>query len=265
MDQNVHVAARAAVRPHVAFPGQTHSISVVDPCRNVDPALALDLAHAFPTARRAGMRDDLAGASALRTCAAHREKALLDMNLPSSSARSASDLPGAGLAAGALALVAPVDPGNPKFLRAAEDRFFEVQVQLVLQILATPPTSAPAPPRTEEVAEEVAEDVREVARVEASVAGQAGMPELVVGAALLGVAQDAVGLGRFLELVLGFLGARISVRVVLQGELAVSPLECRRIGLPADAQHLVIVPFLHLADLLGPIEWSLLLDGDLDH
>ena len=43
----------------------------------------------------------------------------------------------------------------------------------------------------------------------------AGVAEAVVGRALLGVGEDGVGLGRFLELLLGGLVARVAVGVVL--------------------------------------------------
>ena len=52
-----------------------------------------------------------------------------------------------------------------------------------------------------------------------------GMAVLVVGGALLRVAQDFVGLAQFLELLLGGFVARVLVRVILDRELAVGLLD----------------------------------------
>ena len=51
------------------------------------------------------------------------------------------------------------------------------------------------------------------------------MPEAVVRRALLRIAQDAIGLGGFLELLFGVLIAGIAVGVMRQGELAVGRLK----------------------------------------
>ena len=63
----------------------------------------------------------------------------------------------------------------------------------------------------------------------------------VVAPALVRVAEDAVGLGRLLEALLGLLVAGVAVGVVLEGELAVGGLDLLLRGVARDAEHLVVV------------------------
>src|SRR5207302_4743157 len=56
------------------------------------------------------------------------------------------------------------------------------------------------------------------------------------------VAQHLVGLGRLLELGLGLGVADVPVGVILHGQLAVGPLDLLVVGLPRDAEDLVIIP-----------------------
>ncbi len=71
------------------------------------------------------------------------------------------------------------------------------------------------------------------------------MPEAIVARALVGVGQDRVGLGRFLELLLGGLVAGIAIGVVLQRELAVGALDVLVARVARDAQDGVVVALAH--------------------
>ena len=103
-------------------------------------------------------------------------------------------------------------------------RLVERDLQVVAQVGAALRAAAPAP-AAEDVAEaedvaQAAEDVLEAGedgRVEAAGGGaaEAGVAEAVVHVPLVGVGEHRVGLGRFLELLLGRLVARVAVRVVL--------------------------------------------------
>src|SRR5260221_6154038 len=64
----------------------------------------------------------------------------------------------------------------------------------------------------------------------------------VVALALVAVPQHAVGLGRFLEALLGVLVPRVAIGVVLEGEPAVRRLDLGCRGPAGHAQHLVAVP-----------------------
>ena len=84
-----------------------------------------------------------------------------------------------------------------------------------------------------EIAEHLLEDVGEAGAetriaamaAHAAAALEGGVAEAVVGRALLLVLQDVIGFADVLELLLGFLVARVAVRVMLHGELAVGLLE----------------------------------------
>src|SRR6185503_7595282 len=100
----------------------------------------------------------------------------------------------------------------------------------------------PAPP-----AEHLLEDVEGVVdAARARVSGDrralhAGVAELVVARALLGVGEDLVRLGNLLEGGLGALVPGIAVGVVLQRELAVRLLDVVRGCVPRNPEHAVVV------------------------
>jgi hypothetical protein len=81
---------------------------------------------------------------------------------------------------------------------------------------------------------------------------EGGMAEAVVGGALLRVLQRVIGLGYFLELVLGVRVSRIAVRVELHGKLAVGALERRLVGPLGDAENFVKVAFGQSGCVLMP-------------
>ena len=112
-------------------------------------------------------------------------------------------------------------------------RFLERDFEVVSKVGAAlrsrpPPAAAPNTSPKPKMSPEPAEDVFEAgedARIEAGAAAEPGMAEAVVHAPLVGVGQDGVRLGRFLELVFGFLVAGIAVGVILQRQLAVRALD----------------------------------------
>ena len=132
----------------------------------------------------------------------------------------------------------------------AEQRFLERYFQIVAHVFAAlrarPPASARAKKvaETEEIAQDVAE-IGELAGIETSArrALQTGVAVAVIGRPLLRVAQDAVRLGGFLEAVLGARIVRVAVRVIFEGQLAVSALDILFPGLPAKTENLVIISF----------------------
>ena len=87
---------------------------------------------------------------------------------------------------------------------------------------------------------------RELGRIETLRAvADAGVAEAIVAGALVAVAEDGVGLGRFLELLLGLLVALVAIGVELQRQLAVRALDllvgCRA----GDLEDLVVVALAH--------------------
>ena len=71
------------------------------------------------------------------------------------------------------------------------------------------------------------------------------MPIGIVSRALLRIGKNAVGLGRFLELLFGRVVARVAVRMVLHGKLAVGSFQFLIPGATSDAEHLIIIAFCH--------------------
>src|SRR5439155_4251855 len=67
----------------------------------------------------------------------------------------------------------------------------------------------------------------------------------IVSGPLLRVAKDFVGLAQFFELFLGCFIARIFVRMIFYGELAVSLLDFLGFDAFLDAENLVVVSFGH--------------------
>ena len=112
----------------------------------------------------------------------------------------------------------------------------------------TAKASATAHVATEDVAKH-GEDVVHVKPLasETASATHAGMSELVVACTLVGVAENVVGLGGLLELLLGFLVARIAVGVVFDGHFLVGLLYLVFRGAFLYAKHLVVVSlFCHV-------------------
>ena len=69
------------------------------------------------------------------------------------------------------------------------------------------------------------------------------VPVAVIRGALVGVAEDVVGLAEFLEPFLGLRVARVLIRVILDRQAAVGFLQFLARGIPGDAEHFVIIAF----------------------
>ena len=129
----------------------------------------------------------------------------------------------------------------------------EAELQVVAEIVAALCAGAAAAAGAAEQiakAEEVAQDIAEVGKsvgVETggSRAGHAGVPVVVVGGALLRIAEHAVGLGRLLEPLLGLLVVRVAVRVKLERHLPVGALQLLLGDVAADSQNLVVIALGH--------------------
>ena len=114
------------------------------------------------------------------------------------------------------------------------------------------------------VAEHLVEDVAQAAAAAAEIEAargtaatilERGVAEAVVGRALLIVLQDVVGLVQILEPAFRCLVARIAVRVVFHGELAIRFFQCVRRGISSDLQGRIVILLRHLF-LIGGISAS---------
>src|SRR5262249_19235549 len=150
--------------------------------------------------------------------------------------------PGAFLAAGAAAVIADLFARNLDDLLGAADRFEQFDIDGHLQIAAGLGTATTI--AAEHAAEQLAEDVHDrvgIAEVR-QLPLEAGMAVAIVALAFFRVAEDLVSLGDFSEAHLGFLVARIAVRVMLHGEFAIGALDDVLVGPARNGEDFVIVP-----------------------
>ena len=120
----------------------------------------------------------------------------------------------------------------------AEHRLLQIQIELVAQICAAKHLRSAALAAGKDVAEHFAENVAEcLAGTEAAgaIALEAGMTELIVDGALMGIAQDFVGFLALLEAVLGFRVVGIAIRMEFHGEPAIRLLD---LGFGGGSGHL---------------------------
>ncbi len=218
-----------------------------DPCRDLH-RIAPGLPFATGSAAcRAGILDHSAVAATARARLGEREEPLA-LGRDSTAAALRADLRrGSGLRARAGAVAAGgLDLDGDLGLDPLQ-RVLEGEVDLNLEVGAALGARAllrRSPPAAEDPAEEVTEvgcvevaleiEATAAARVEALAPGRRA--ELVVGLALLRIREDVVGRLDLLEALFGRRVARILVRVVLAGELAVRLLDLVSRGSLGDAE-----------------------------
>jgi hypothetical protein len=254
VEDDIEIAGRATVDTGFALPGVADAGTVFDAGWNLDVDGALFGLAAFAAAALARMVNDgtttLAGAASARD----GKKTLLIANLATAAAAAAGLRGMAGGDAGAATLGTEFVALYRDFFFDAEDGLIEFELEVFTKIGAAlrPGATAAA---AEQVAhsEKAAEDVAEVGkiledgRVEADTATgatDAGVTVTIVSGALLGIGEDGIRLGHFLELFFRDGGvARIAVRMVLERELAVSALDFLVGSRTGDAQNLVVIAF----------------------
>ncbi len=256
--QHLHhqIAPRSSVKAGLTLFRNAHAHAAADARRNRNLNL---LAAGGITAAAAGgalILDDLSAAAAIRAglhVADGAEERLLRINHLSLAAalrahlRARSRL-GAGPAAGGAGVLQIQGQrlGRPEYrLHEADPHARADAGSLHRSARIASGSSA-----SEQVPENISEHVAEVCAVkiestaaEAAGSVKSGMPELVILPALLGIAQNGIGLRGLLELCRGLL-PRIDVRMVFLGQLPVGLLDflfCRAF---ADAQNLIIISLL---------------------
>ena len=219
--------------------------------------------------------DDLAAAAALFARAArlhHAEGGALRGAHAAGALAVRADLRRrAGGAAGALAVRTLLDAADVDLLLAAERRLFKGDIQAHAQVFAparagadvlaahggvrrtlraAEAAEAAAENVAEAAAENVTEDIAEAAEAaKPGAAGAAGgrverrMAELVILRALVGIGQHLVGLVDLLEALLAFFIARMQVRVVGLGQLAVGFFDLVLGCAFFDTEHFIIISF----------------------
>src|SRR5581483_2171931 len=269
VDGDVEVAGRPAVAAGRALPLHPDPLPVGHADR--DPDLDVPGAGLRPAAvaRRAGLLHHLAAPAAAGADLGEGERPLVDGQRAGAVALRAGLGHGAGGGARSAAGVAGGGAGQLDGDGRPPDGVVERQVDLGLEV-AAPPGPGPglavglaAPGPAEEVAEQVAEAAH-VAGLEADVTPEAArtaeaagarpgervrrpgghhVADLVVLLPLGGVAEDVVGGGDVLELLLRLLVPGVGVGVVLLGQLAVGARDVL-LGRPLlEPEHGVVVLF----------------------
>ena len=214
----------------------------------------------------AGLVDHAARSFAARAGLLNLENAPRRDHLAAPAAGVAGVEVGALLRAAAGAGLAGIQFGNADLLLAAVRRLVEGDLQIVTQIRAAQRAGGIRPTaRAKEIvenaaaallAEDLAKDLKGIVKVVAAPGGptarvKRAVAVLIVGGALLRIAQGLVGFAEFLELFLGGLVARVFVRVMLHRELAVGLLDFILARATRDAEHLVVISFGHRGQAAG--------------
>src|SRR5690606_3915292 len=251
-DLDIEIPRRAAVDPGLSVARGADPHAVLDAGGDVDLEGLLLLDAALAVAGRAGIRDDLAAATAGRACLLDREEALLHAHAALPVAGVAGPGLRARLRARALAGGAAVPAGHADLRGVPVGCLLEGDLHRVAKVGTAIDVAAPArAARPEDVPEDVAEHVGEAARPPATAreaAGiriDAGMAVAVVGIALGRVGQDLVGLLGLLELGLGRLVGRIAGGVVLHRGLPIGLLQVIGGRVPRHTQYVVKVTLGH--------------------
>src|SRR5690625_611800 len=250
VQDDVEVTGRAAALAGLALAGEANARTVFHACRNVDLKGLLSMHASGTVTALAGRFDDLALAPAPGTGAFDGKEPLLHAHAASTLTGRAADRMRARLGAAATTAFA-ADPGRDANLRLlAVVGFVQGDIHVVAEV--RPGRRAAAARTAHDVPEHLVEDIGKAGEVEAAgsatataCAINARMPETVIGRAHLRVLQDTVGLVDFLESLFGFRIARIPIRVIFHGQLAVSLLEFLFAGAPLDPQRLVVISFGH--------------------
>ena len=254
MQHDVKISRRTAELSNFARAGESDARSVFYARRNlgVNRALAQDAPFAF--ALRARIGNHAARALACRTGARNAEESLLVSHLPATIARPAGGRAFAGSGSGSAAFLTSLVTANGDARLGAEECFLELERQIFAKIraalhaAATPATTATPEhvAETKELSEDIAE-ILEYCGIEAGArtrtAAQSSMSVAIVGGALVRVGEHGISLADFLEFFFRVRIIGIAVRMVLQGELAISALQFYFGDCAGDAQYFVIIAF----------------------
>jgi hypothetical protein len=251
-EKYVEIARRASVRSGLSFARHSEPVTIINTWRYVDLQLALRADISFAFALRAWTPDDLSATAALRTGPAYGEKALLKHDLAAAATNRTNCQTILRLGTRSIAAAASLHPGNLDFRRHASHDVLKTDLQVETDIFsALRAVSLPAAPAKEIEAKEIAQDVFEsgentgVEPAARSGALDALVAETIVHRAFLRVAQNAVCLCCFLELLLSVFVAGISIRVVLERKLSIGALQRGFVGVSLNAQDLVVISLGH--------------------
>src|SRR5690606_21380605 len=215
--------------------------------RDLDLKRFFFLDAALAAAIAAGVADDAALAGAIGAGAHHAEKALLKAGLAGAAAGDAIFGLGSLFGTAAVAGSASLKPRDAEFFVLAGGSLFQSYLEVVAEI----GTAANARTARAAAAEHIpkAEEVKDVLKVRKAGIEPAGsrclMAKAVIGGPLLGIGEQRVCLGTFLELFFRGVLLGVSVRMELHRHRAVCPLYLNLGGGPRYAQSLVVISLAH--------------------
>ncbi len=243
LEVHVQVAVRPAVHAGVALAGHAQPVAAVDPRGKADLDGVGLQRPSPPGAGGARGRDDLAGALAARARPRRHDGAEQRLRLGADLADAVAGGAGRLAVAARLGAVAFAMLAAGHALELDRDlRAFagllERDLDAGLEVLAGLALGTRPSGLREPASEHRAEDVEDVA---AELDALVLAPEAVVAPALLAVGEHGVRLVDLLEPLLRLVVVRISVRVVLQGQLSVGGLDRRPVRVARYAQKLVVI------------------------
>lgn len=248
LEEDVEVAVRSTVATGVAFASVADAVSRLYAGRDLDGDVADLSGLSLATALGAELVDALALSLAPWAGGLDSEQALGHADASGAAAGVAGRDGGAGFSA--VSFTPAAGGGSRDFddLLAAVDRVLERDPESHLEVGASRGCVGVARAPSAE-SEEIREDVSEIREDVVHVGARAGaadalVPELVVHATLLVVAEDGVRLRTLLELLFGDGVPRVSVGVVGHREAAIRLLDVAGRCVPLDTEHVVVVSFV---------------------
>ena len=266
---HVQIAVLTPAESTAALTRKTQARTVIHSRRDLQRDLARCRNMSRTAALPAGLLQDRPLAAAGRACLPHLEESAATNDDACAAAGLAGHAPRTRRRARAAAFGALLRQGELQLALAAEDRLVEVNLQAESHVVATTrpvgirpallsastakhlfeaaetaaePAAAPAEDITEHGEDVV--HVHAARTISARAALEGLMTELVVALAFLRIVEDIIRLGRFLELLLGRLVARIAVGMILHRQLAISRLDLIRGRRLRDAKDLVVISLL---------------------
>jgi hypothetical protein len=251
---DVEIARFAPRDAGFALATDTQPRTIIDARRNLQLNRLLAFDPTGAPAFGAGIRNDLACTATGVTRSVHAEEPLLEGELPDPfAAPTACRLRALGRARPRTGLAAS-HLGDLDTRLAAVQNIVEINSQVVPEICAALPATAPtartASGPAEDVTEKVIEEIAKIPEVPEIAARMSttgpttdtGMPKTIVTGALLRVREDSVGLGNLLEAFFSDRVVRIAVRMAFERELPIGLFEVGLACGPIDPQNLVKIP-----------------------
>jgi hypothetical protein len=199
------------------------------------------------------MGNDLTRAPAIRTCGGNMDKPLGSHDLALAFTDLTDLLLKTVFHARAITALTGLDPWNLNPFFRSKGRIKKADLQVILKItpLPCPPARSRSAPKTEEIFKDIPERRKDIVKTPEPLKTRplkTCMAVMVEYFRLLRIPQDLICLGRLFETILCLLIPWISVRMVLQGQTAITFFNLLIRGVSIHTQNFIVVSFLiHIA------------------